>query len=176
MAIFRIDQDNLAQNDNGYIVPGTVNTIAQYAAQGTISEGYEVEVVGQPIEGWNINAGYSQFTAQDANDLDVNTDSPRKQFKLFTTYNLSSLLPELTVGGGINWQGETSLGSDTAKINQDSYALINLMARYQFSEAMNLQLNVNNLTDEKYYSYLSSNGQFRYGDPRNVTANLKYRF
>ncbi len=38
------------------------------------------------MDGWNISAGYSQFKAEDADNNKVNTDSPRKQFKLFTTY------------------------------------------------------------------------------------------
>ena len=176
IAVFRIEQDNLAQDDVGYIVPGTVNTIAQYEAQGTVSEGFELEVVGQPLEGWHITAGYSQFTAEDATGNKVNTDQPRKQLKLFTTYQFVDLLPALTIGGGANWQDDTYSVNGDIRLAQSSYALVNLMARYDISEATSLQLNIDNVTDEKYYSQIGFFDQYRYGAPRNATLTLKTRF
>ncbi|KXI30073.1 TonB-dependent siderophore receptor [Paraglaciecola hydrolytica] len=175
-ALFRIDQDNLGQTDVGYIVPGTVNTQAQYAAQGTVSEGFEIEIVGEPIDGWNINAGYTQFNAEDAGGTEVNADHPRKQFKLFTTYNLLDLLPALTIGGGLNWQDDTYSENGTIRIDQDAYTVVNLMAKYAINERTQVQLNLNNLLDEKYYSQIGFFDQYRYGAPKNVTLNLQYHF
>ncbi len=176
IAIFRIEQDNLAQDDVGYIVPGTVNTIAQYEAQGTVSEGFEIEIVGQPVDGWHVTAGYSQFTAEDADGNKVNTDQPRKQFKLFTTYQLVDLLPELAIGGGVNWQDDTYSVNGDIRLAQSAYALVNLMARYDITEDTSLQLNIDNVTDEKYYSQIGFFDQYRYGAPRNATLTLKTRF
>ena len=175
-ALFRIDQDNLAQIDPGYIVPGSVNSEAQRAAQGTVSEGFEFEVVGQPVDGWNINAGYSQFKAEDAQGAKVNTEQPRKQFKLFTTYQLIDLLPALTIGGGINWQDSTyGLGVD-ANIEQAAYSLVNLMARYEINKNTQVQLNIDNLLDEKYYSQIAFFNQYKYGNPRNYNLSINYTF
>ena len=176
IALFRIDQDNLAQADVGYIVPGTVNTQAQYAAQGTVSEGFEFELVGEPVDGWNINAGYTHFKAEAANGAEINTDHPRKQFKLFTTYNLQEWLPALTLGGGVSWEDDTYSENGTIRIEQDAYTLVNLMAKYEMNEQTHLQLNLNNLFDEKYYSQIGFFDQYRYGAPKNVTLNLQYHF
>lgn len=176
VALFRIEQDNLAQADVGYIVPGTVNTQAQYAAQGTTSEGFEIELVGEPVAGWNINAGYTQFKAEDASGLEVNADHPRQQFKLFTTYNLLDLMPALTIGGGVNWQDDTYSENGTIRIDQEAYTLVNLMAKYAINEQTHVQLNLDNLLDEKYYSQIGFFDQYRYGAPRNVSLNLQYHF
>lgn len=177
VAIFQINQDNLAEA-TGSMSPG--NRPVSRAIDGTESKGFELEVVGKPLEGWNISAGYSQFKAEDAYGGNVNTDSPRKQFKLFTTYQFVDLLPELTIGGGINWQSETSAAGDGVQLTQAAYSLTNLMARYDIADNMNLQLNVANLFDKKYYNYMTAWGdaytQYRYGTPRNVAVSFNYSF
>lgn len=182
VALFKIEQDNLATPAGTIIVDGTPTTYYK-AAQGTESTGFELEVVGEFIDGWNITAGYSQFTAEDADGKKVATTSPRKQFKLFTTYQFVDYLPELTVGGGINWQSDSYSEGGTVKIDQDAYSLVNLMARYNLTDNMDLQLNVENLLDEKYYAYMSASASmseaysvYHYGTPRNVTLSFNYRF
>ncbi|MFC4653516.1 TonB-dependent siderophore receptor [Rheinheimera marina] len=179
VAVFQIQQDNLAVVDSTF-VPNAEQQTAYYGADGTESKGFELEVVGKPIEGWNISAGYSQFEAEDAYDLKVNTDSPRKQFKLFTTYQFVDALPELTVGGGVNWQSETYAEGGGARLTQQSYSLVNLMARYDVATNLNLQLNVANLLDEKYYNYMTAWGtsytMYRYGTPRNLSFSVNYAF
>ncbi|MGD8176911.1 TonB-dependent siderophore receptor [Marinimicrobium sp. ARAG 43.8] len=180
IAVFDIEQDNLAQVDTSF--EGTPEqTTAYYPAQGTESIGFELEVVGQPIDGWNITAGYSQYTAEDAQGNDVNTAQPTKQFKLFTTYQFLDSLPGLTIGGGVNWQDETySVGTNPigqpGRLTQEAYSLVNLMARYEFNDALSVQFNAANVTDEKYYSQISYFSSYRYGKPRDYTLSLNYRF
>ncbi len=179
VALFKIDQDNLATPDGTVTIDG--KPVTNYkAAQGTESTGFELEVVGEFIDGWNISAGYSQFTAEDAEGSKVETTSPRKQFKLFTTYQFVDHLPELTVGGGVNWQSDSYSQSGGVVIEQEAYSLVNLMARYNLAENMDLQLNLENLLDEKYYAYMSASGLsysiYHYGTPRNVTVSFNYRF
>ncbi|ABX49507.1 TonB-dependent siderophore receptor [Shewanella baltica OS195] len=182
VALFKIDQDNLATPDGTVIIDG--KPVTNYkAAQGTESTGFELEVVGEFIDGWNITAGYSQFTAEDVEGNRMATTSPRKQFKLFTTYQFVDYVPELTVGGGINWQSDSYSEGGTVKIDQEAYSLVNLMARYNLADNMDLQLNVENLLDEKYYAYMSASSSmseaysvYHYGTPRNVTLSFNYRF
>ncbi|QYK00672.1 TonB-dependent siderophore receptor [Shewanella psychrotolerans] len=179
VALFQIDQDNLAVEAGTAIIGGVLTTYYD-AVQGTKSKGFELEVVGEPVDGWNISAGYSQFNAEDAEGKRVATTSPQKQFKLFSTYQLVNLLPELTFGGGVTWQSESYSEVGDVVIEQDSYALVNLMARYNLAENMDLQLNVENLLDEKYYAYMSASipaySVYHYGTPRNTTVSFNYRF
>ncbi|MBO1271599.1 TonB-dependent siderophore receptor [Shewanella sp. 4t3-1-2LB] len=179
LALFKIDQDNLATAAGTVVIDG--NPVTYYkAAQGTESKGFEVEVVGEPVAGWNISAGYSQFKAEDAEGNRVATTSPEKQFKLFTTYQFVDHLPQLTVGGGVNWQSDSYSEGGGVLIKQDAYALVNLMARYSLADNMDLQLNLDNLFDEKYYAYMSASSAaysvYHYGTPRNFTLSFNYRF
>lgn len=182
VAVFKIDQDNLATVDTTFVPTNPDQLTAYFPAQGTESTGFELEAVGDPVDGWNITAGYSQFKAEDSKGNRVATTSPRKQFKLFTTYQFVDLLPELTVGGGVNWQSDSysENASSNVLIKQDAYTLVNLMARYSLAENMDLQLNLENLFDEKYYAYMSASSigysVYHYGTPRNVTVGFNYRF
>ena len=91
-------------------------------------------------------------------------------------------MPELTIGGGANWQGDVySTGMNPATLEmetftQDAYWLVNLMARYKLSDNMSLQLNVANLFDEKYYSQAGFAYGYRYGTPRDYTLSFNYKF
>jgi outer-membrane receptor for ferric coprogen and ferric-rhodotorulic acid len=181
IALFRIEEDNLAQPDPGFLVPGTIFE-ASRATEGATSEGFELELVGAITPDWIISASYTDFNAEDADNVDFNPDQPRKMFKLFTTYALSGELRDLTVGGGINWEDSTytptvnPVTGEAEDLTQDDYTLVNLMARYDFTPQLSAQVNVSNLLDETYYSQIGFYDQLAFGMPRNITGELRYRF
>ncbi|WP_235978951.1 TonB-dependent siderophore receptor [Zestomonas carbonaria] len=179
-AIFQIKQDNLGQS-TGVLIPGTMGELAYEATEGATSKGFELEISGELAPGWNVAAGYTQFDAEDADGKDVNTLYPTKLLRTFTTYRLPGVLNKLTIGGGVNWQDSihtyaTNPAGNLEKIEQDSYALVNLMARYDISENLSAQLNANNVTDEKYFDIFDAYGAMTYDAPRSFTASAKYRF
>lgn len=180
-AIFQIKQTNLAQS-TGQIISGTVPPETAYrASDGATSRGFELELTGELTRGWNLTAGYTQFKATDATGADVNSIYPRKLLKVFSAYRLPGAWNALTLGGGVTWQGSTYTEASTPqktteRITQNAYALVNLMARYDFSQQLSLQLNVNNLFDKAYYGMFAAYSQFTYGAPRNATLALRYKF
>lgn len=181
LAVFRIKQDNLGQS-TGQIIPGTVPPETAYrASSGATSKGFEFEVSGEVLKDWNVSAGYSQFKLTDANGEDINTIYPRKLLRLFTSYRLPVLGNALTMGGGVNWQGKTYTNATnplgvTERIEQDDYALVNLMARYDITRQLSAQLNINNVFDETYYGMFDAYSQITYGAPRSVSLSANYKF
>ena len=183
VALFRIEQDNLAQPDIVVTPPGGGLPQQTYrAAMGVTSDGFELEVTGRPLHGWNVNFGYSQFSAKDADGAPANTDQPRRLLKLFTTYSLPGALHRLTVGGGVNYRsrayssGTNPVSGADFRFQQDGYVLVSLMARYALTPNLDLQANIENLTDETYYSQIGFYDQYRYGAPRNFSLRASYRF
>lgn len=181
-ALFRIDQDNVAQ------AAGVHGTSTYYrAASGVRSKGIELEVNGQILPGWNIGAGYTHQVAEDSTGTRVNPDLPQSLFRFFTTYRLPGALNRLTVGGGLDWSG--GIYSDIAKpvalrvpgesptirLKQGSYAVANLMARYDISKNLSANLAINNVFDKKYYLGTSFYSNVIYGEPRNVMVTLRWR-
>ncbi|MEH6567302.1 MAG: TonB-dependent siderophore receptor [Halopseudomonas sp.] len=181
-ALFQIKQDNLGVSTGVYLDPTTPALGFIYeASEGATSEGFELEVSGELAPGWNVSAGYTQFDIEDADGAAVNTLYPTKLLRTFTTYRFQGPLNKLTIGGGVNWQDSihtyaTNPAGDSEKIEQDAYALVNLMARYDITDNLSAQVNAKNVTDEKYFDIFDAYGAMTYGEPRSVTATAKYRF
>jgi len=184
-ALFKISQDKLAQAAGNVLRPGSTLPEAYYrSADGATSEGFDLEVTGEVARGWPASASYTHYSAKDADGLPFNSIYPRDLFRVFTTYDLSGPLAGVTVGGGINWEGKTYTTDPAApagnttnnQILQDSFAMVNLMARYEINKNWSAQLNVDNLTDKKHLAMFAAYNQITYGAPRRVTAALKYRF
>ncbi|MFR0672837.1 TonB-dependent siderophore receptor [Enterobacterales bacterium AW_CKDN230030176-1A_HGKHYDSX7] len=165
LALFRIEQDNLAVYERSPDI--------YRAEQGTTTKGVELEFNGELAEGWQAFAGYAYSVSTDSDDNRIVTNTPRHSAKTFTTYRIPGLLDDkLTVGGGVNWQSKT--GQDLRTYTQGSYALTNLMARYDITDNLSASLNVNNVFDRKYFSYVDAWGV--YGAPRNLMTTVKYTF
>lgn len=177
LSVFRIQQDNVAQLDEGQVVPGTTD-FAYYGAKGVTSKGFEAQVSGELATGWNLSAGIAHTVARDAQGLSINAWAPKTQAQLFTSYRLPGGWNQLTVGGGLQWQSRTRAsvfvaGNDLV-FEQKSFATASLMARYAFSPRLSLQLNLNNLFNKKYYVNIDGQGQF--GTPRQAMAVLNYKW
>ena len=137
-ALFQTRQDNLAQVIPGSSIPGFPNMQASRAASGAKVEGIDLEASGQILPDWNIGASYTHFTTKDASGNPINTNHPRSLFKLYTTYRLPGALHRLTVGGGVDWQSRMYQAAASPRgnveVEQDSYALVSLMARFDFNK------------------------------------------
>ena len=166
-AIFYTEQTDLAVSTGEYVVGGNPGELA-YLPQNVTSKGFEFEIVGEPVDGWNLNLGVTRYKVEREDGTEINTEHANKLANFYSTYETG----KLTVGGGVDWQGKTY----SSDINQGSYGLVSLMSRYRFNEQLSTQLNLNNLTNEKYYSQIGFYGQYRYGEPRNGTLSVTYNF
>ncbi|HHE5697610.1 TPA: ferric-rhodotorulic acid/ferric-coprogen receptor FhuE [Citrobacter amalonaticus] len=176
LAVFRIEQDNVAQS-TGAPIPGTNGDIAYKTANGTVSKGVEFEVNGAITDNWQMTFGATRYVAEDNEGNAVNPNLPRTSVKLFTSYRLP-VMPDLTVGGGVNWQNrvytDTATPYGTFRAEQGSYALVDLFTRYQVTKNFSVQGNVNNLFDKTYDTNVE--GSIVYGEPRNVSITANYQF
>lgn len=180
VAIFEIQQDNVAVPTGQVIVPdgGGLPVYVSRGAKGVESKGFELEAVGYVTPNWNISVGYAQFKAEDAIGVEVNTDSPRKKLNLFTTYEFANALDGLVVGGGVTWESERSGsgGEGLPALVQDAYTLASLMVRYNLTDDLSVQFNVDNLTDEHYYGQVGFYSEYTNAAPRNYTLGATYSF
>ncbi|WP_139538228.1 ferric-rhodotorulic acid/ferric-coprogen receptor FhuE [Klebsiella spallanzanii] len=176
LSIFRIEQDNLGQATGGQI-PGSNGEAAYKTVNGTVSKGVEFEINGALTDNWQMTFGATRFVAEDNEGNAVNPNLPRTSVKLFTSYRLP-VMPDLTVGGGVNWQNrvykDTATPYGTFRAEQGSYALVDLFTRYQVSKNFALQGNVNNLFDKTYDTNID--GSIVYGEPRNFSITASYQF
>jgi outer membrane receptor for ferric coprogen and ferric-rhodotorulic acid len=181
-AIFRIDQEKLAMRLDDQTTCPSYPAIQCYRAAGLVrSQGVDLEMQGAITPNWQLGAGYTfvdKETRKDANPANIgeraSTELPRHQVKLFTAYRHGPW----RVGGGVNWQSDIYYKRTGFHSRQDAYVVANLMAGYQWGKHLDVQLNINNLFDKRYYRSVSSSssGASVYGEPRSFMLTAKYSF
>lgn len=181
LAVYRTQQEGLAEAIPGVNVEGRPNEQAYKAGTGARVDGFDLELAGQLTEQWNLSASYTHFIARNADDKAINTNHPRTQAKLFSTYRLGGVLDKLTVGSGATWRSGVSR-SDVAMpggftdLEQGGYTLVSLMSRYALNDHLSVSAHVDNLFDKRYYEQIGFYSQGWYGEPRNLRLSVRATF
>ena len=184
LAYFEVHQDNRPEADTAYNAHPT-NPDIDYAYKGikATTKGYEAEISGEIMPGWQLQAGYTHKISRDQGGKKVSTWEPEDQINLYTRYKLTGSLDKLTLGGGVRWQGtgwqvltNYNKGATQEKFSQEAYWLVDLMARYQVTENLSATVNLNNAFDKSYYTNIGFYNSSYYGDPRNVMVTTRWDF
>ncbi|GGK34568.1 outer-membrane receptor for ferric coprogen and ferric-rhodotorulic acid [Pseudomonas koreensis] len=189
-ALFWSKQDNVAERD-GSVAPDPVTgeEFFKSGGKGNKVNGFEAEVSGELLNGWNMTAGYTYTHSVNGEKQRTNTAQPLNMFRLSTAYRLPGNWHALTVGGAVNWQSDIYGASnrpvgrgangriitERARINQEAYTVVKLMSRYEFDQHLSASLNVDNLFDKKYYDNVGFYNGVYWGDPRTVTLSLDWK-
>ena len=149
------------------------------------SRGFELDVAGTILPYWSVMASYAyneaEITKAPASTRDLNLQrpgTPKHSANLWTKVIVpTGALRGLGLGLGINGVSER-LGQVAKRANVISYpgyALLNLALYYKI-RAVQLQLNLNNALDKRYY--ISGYDRLRSfpGAPRNLILSATYRF
>ena len=149
-----------------------------------IHRGGEIEVVGEPIPGLNVVASYSNLDIdirESANPLEIGqapVASPANSYSLFTTYELlSGPLRTLTFGGGLVGRSEREADA-IGSFQLPSYTRVDLRASYNVSEALLLELNLQNVFNERIYTSVYGSPYFGIAQayPRTAFGRVSYRW
>lgn len=172
-ALFKSEQENIAQ-PTGAVVNGK----SIFEGINATSKGYEFDVAGEVSDRLSVNAGYTHLMSiKGEQDKNVNPYIPRHLAHLSTVYKVP-FVENLKVGASLNWQNDTYVKIGTVRYEQDSYAILNLMASYKIDNHWNAAVNLYNVTDEKYLSSLkyANSGQSYYAAPLNGLATLTWNY
>ncbi|BCT31347.1 TonB-dependent siderophore receptor [Pseudomonas protegens] len=127
-------------------------------------DGLELGASGKITDKWQVFAGYSYLKSElvdpgltgrngvitagaasaKGNEM---PNTPKNSFSLWSTY---AITPKLTVGGGAFYVDEV-YGDTGNTVYVPSYTRYDAMASYKLTKNVDLQLNVQNLTDKTYY-------------------------
>lgn len=168
-AVFKTKQSNAAEQ------AGYVGAKAYYTGIDAESQGFELDLSGELAEGLQASVGYTQLSISGSDGNAARTYVPRKLLRVSTTYRLPQLA-QMKVGASVNWQDDTQRDQGGGIVTrQASYALLNLMARYDITKQLSISANLNNVTDKKYLTSLYW-GQGFYGAPRNASVALHWKY
>lgn len=176
-AVFKVEKDNVAVLDPSFTEPLPDGSFPYIGKKGTQSKGFEVEISGQVTDSFNANFSYAHTKSEDENGDDFATHNPEHLVKLSGMYDYNEAFK---FGVNAHWQNEIyneNVGPNNAhRAEQASYWLVNMMARYKFTEQFSGQMNINNVFDKKYYSSIDFYNQGFFGAPRNIEASVRYQF
>lgn len=125
-------------------------------------DGLELSASGKITEKWQVFAGYSYLKSELVDSglkgrngvVSAGSDkgnempnTPKNSFSLWTTYEV---MPKLTIGGGAFYVDEV-YGDTANTVYVPAYTRYDAMASYKLTKNIDLQLNVQNLTDKTYY-------------------------
>ena len=178
-AIFRTEKENTRALDTD----GFTRNIGK-----TRVDGIELGVNGNITEKWAVSAGYTYLDSEivdagfvkDTNGKYVPSPTNGNQIQnvaknsatLWTTYQV---LPVLTLGAGA--VAMDKVYGDAANTKWvPGYVRYDAMARYNVNKNVDLQLNVNNLSDKRYFTkaYTSHYATEAEGRSAVLSVNFKY--
>lgn len=179
-AIFRTEKNNArVQNTDG-----TYDNIGS-----TKVDGLEIGVAGSITDKWSVSAAYTYLDSENtdpgancgrsgctpgANPNQGNqlANVPKNSATLWTTYNVT---PAFTVGAGaVAMDKVYGDGANTKYV--PGYVRYDAMARYNINENVDLQLNVNNLSDERYFTKAYASHYATEAEGRNAVLSVNFKY
>lgn len=183
-SVFRIEQENLASkqpNEEFYRAVGEVR-----------SQGLELEAHVQVTDNLKLLGGYTFTDIEYAKSMpsvvtptldnkgNSPTQAPKQMFSLWADYNFrQGALDGLRLGGGLRYVGYSWVDSENS-MKVPSYTLFDASIGYDLGKVglkgVDLRLNANNLTNERYIASCASLNYCYMGEERNVSATVSYQF
>ncbi|SDC14833.1 TonB-dependent receptor [Acinetobacter boissieri] len=148
--------------------------------------GFEFGLNGNITNNWDITLGYSYLDAIQSGNPGVSTrdgsaiqtrgkqlpNVPKNSATLWSTYKIT---PKLTLGGGVV-ASDKVYGSTTNTLWVSGYTRYDVMARYAINKNIDIQLNVNNVSNTRYFTKAYASHYATEAEGRNgvLTLNFKY--
>ena len=172
LALFDIRRTNGIVSD-----PADPNYVIQVGEQR--SRGWELDLPLSLTPQWRLIASYTALKATVSEDTDASlvgktlANAPRRNASLWTSYDFRGNAAGLSIGAGVHHVGQRQAN------NANSFVLpaytrwdANLSYRFGHAQRYRVQLNVQNLTDKRYYDSGGSFVPTYPGAPRKVTATF----
>ncbi len=175
VAYFDITEDNIVErNENGDDeLLGEVK-----------SSGVEVEFLAQPIDNWQIKAGYAYVDAfvsknpEETIEGNTNAFAPKNDFYLWTRYNATQKFKGWLTGVslGINHESERFTSTDiTTRVALPTYTTFDTAVYFE-RENYSIALNVENVFDKRYFDGGTRDTSLYPGEPRKISLTFSTNF
>ncbi|MCR9266112.1 MAG: TonB-dependent siderophore receptor [Alphaproteobacteria bacterium] len=167
-ALFRLERGQFTTVD-----PDDASIVTTVA--GSTTEGFELQLIGELLDGWTINAGYSWLDGEvegGGSDGNVTRQTPEHMLSVWNRYQVND---RLALALGATYQDSFFVLEDNS-VEVPDYLRFDAAVYYDLSDTTRIQLNVENLTDEDYFPDAHSNSNISTGEPTNARLTLHHRF
>ncbi|MEO9302706.1 TonB-dependent siderophore receptor [Acinetobacter pittii] len=149
-------------------------------------DGFEVGFNGKVTDKWEVSAGYSYLDSEltkAAYNAVAQEGKPlpfvaKNSATLWSTYRI---LPKLTVGAGAEYRDKVFTNTNTGTTMLEdkylpTYTIYNAMAKYDVNKNVNLQLNINNISDKRYFTSAHPAHYAFEGVGRNAVLAINFKY
>lgn len=172
VAVYRLDRSNVAVTD-------PADSTRMLLVDGQYTEGVELGLAGRLTDRWQVMGGYAWqsgeiTTTQSATAVEGNrlAQLPRHSASLWNRYDFNDTFG---AGLGIVYRGEIYANVDN-KVALPAFTRVDAAVYWTLSPSLQLQLNVENLGNTRYFASAHSNNNISPGAPRSAWVSLNFRY
>lgn len=169
LAVFQLDRTNAT-------TPDPANPANTINAGETRTRGLELGLAGRVTSAWQVSGGYSYQDAKlRGNDSVRLGQVPEHQFALWNRYDFAE---HFGAGLGVIHQSSQFAANRTspATTRLPAFTRVDAALFFDVSERLALQLNVENLLDERYFADAHNNNNITPGAPLNARLTARVKF
>lgn len=169
LALFQLERSNAT-------TPDPANPLASINIGKTRTQGVEFAATGQITHYWQVHGGYSYQDATLAgNDFVRLGQVPKHQASLWNRFDVTDAL---AAGVGVIHQSSqfAAIRTSPTTTKLPAFTRVDAAVYYDLSEKVQLQLNVENLLDTRYYSDAHNNNNISTGAPINGRFTIRAKF
>ncbi len=169
LALFQLDRSNAT-------TPDPVNPLVSINVGKTRTKGIELSVAGRITPKWQVHGGYSyQDAALAGNDSVRLGQVPKHQASLWNRYDFTD---RFAAGVGIIHQSSqfATIRTTATTTKLPAFTRVDAALYYDLSDAVQLQMNVENLFDTTYFADAHNNNNISTGAPINGRFTIRAKF
>jgi catecholate siderophore receptor len=166
-ALYRLDRNNTSSPD-----PLDPTRVVQTGAQRTT--GWEAGITGAVTGRWQVAGGYATQRAiitSRTSAAQPGAIVPLVPEVTYSLWNRVQLVPRVALGAGVVHQAQMFAAIDNT-VTLPAFTRLDGAAFVTLSQNVRMQLNVENLLDERYYPTSHGNNNIMPGAPRTVRMTL----
>ena len=172
IAVYRLDRGNVA-------IPDPADPTRMVLVDGQTAEGVEVGIAGRITDAWQLMGGYAYqdgqiTTTQSTTAVAGNrlAQLPRHSASLWNRYDFNDAIG---AGLGIIHRGAIFASVDNA-VTLPAFTRFDAALYWTVNQAVQLQLNVENLGNTRYFASAHSNNNISPGAPRSAWVTIHFRY
>ncbi len=170
-AVFQLDREN------GVVVDPA--NPANSLITGSRTRGFEAQLTGQVMPGWQVNAGYSYLDADERGRVVAGAVAnraigqvPRHLASLWNRYDVND---RLGFGLGVTHQA-SQFASISNIVRLPAFTRVDAAVFFKLTDQIEAQVNVENLFDERYFPASHNDNNITTGEPVNARFTVRARF
>lgn len=171
-AVYRLDRGNV-------VIADPSNPTQSILVDGQRAQGVELGATGKITPQWSIMGGYAYQDAKITRDLSSTLKAgailahvPKHSASIWNRFDLNK---DWGVAAGVIYRDQVFPSTDN-KVTLPAYTRVDAALYYTVNAQIQMQLNVENLADTKYYASAHNNNNILPGSPRAFRLGMNIKF